>query len=336
MEDKKNGALGKDCQAVSEVMGQVLMLVIVVLAFSSIAVIIFSDEVNINPPHTPKADLQERIDTDANTVQIFHKGGEAIDLKDAKIVLNINGQQEEYELSSDPSVSYDATNNVLMTGDYIVIDTNLSRGIDLKSTDTIDMYFVDTESDQLIQRVMLQSGGEESEISDDTDDTGRYWITPYPNGTADDTSEGWISTEAINEIGDGIFTTYYAPNKKDGNPNSTAQVFDFDIDVDEEGLTEPFSNVTLKIVYSVHDKNYEYIALDISVDDSEENPEWIRVEQNMPEYNENFEPYYIDLTSYVENIEEIEAFKVRIVAVTHADKKADKTSWIDFLGIHVE
>ncbi|AKB26905.1 hypothetical protein MSSIT_0186 [Methanosarcina siciliae T4/M] len=336
MEDKKNGALGKDCQAVSEVMGQVLMLVIVVLAFSSIAVIIFSDEVNINPPHTPKADLQERIDTDANTVQIFHKGGEAIDLKDAKIVLNINGQQEEYELSSDPSVSYDATNNVLMTGDYIVIDTNLSRGIDLKSTDTIDMYFVDTESDQLIQRVMLQSGGEESEISDDTDDTDRYWITPYPNGTADDTSEGWISTEAINEIGDGIFTTYYAPNKKDGNPNSTAQVFDFDIDVDEEGLTEPFSNVTLKIVYSVHDKNYEYIALDISVDDSEENPEWIRVEQNMPEYNENFEPYYIDLTSYVENIEEIEAFKVRIVAVTHADKKADKTSWIDFLGIHVE
>lgn len=336
MEGKKKRALEGDCQAVSEVMGQVLMLAVVMLAFSSIAVVIFSDEVNINPPHTPKADLQERIDTGANTVKIFHKGGEAIDLEDAKIVLNINGQQEVFELSSDPSVSYDATNNVLMAGDYIVIDTNLSRGIDLKSTDTIDMYFVDTESDQLIQRVMLQSGSEESESSDDTDDTGRYWITPHPNGTADDTSEGWISTKAVNETGDGIFTTYYAPDKKDGNPNSTAQVFDFDIDADDEGITEPFSNVTLKIVYSVHDKNYEYITLDISVDDSEENPEWVRVEPNMPEYNKNFEPYYIDLTSYVRNIEELEAFKVRIVAVTHADKKADKTAWIDFLGIHVE
>lgn len=83
----------------------------------------------------------------------------------------------------------------------------------------------------------------------------------------------------------------------------------------------------------MHDKNYDYIALDISVEDPEK---WIRVESDMPEYNKNFEPDYVDLSSYVKNIEELEAFKVRIVAVTNASNKAGKTAWIDFLGIHVE
>lgn len=76
------------------------------------------------------------------------------------------------------------------------------------------MYFVHTGSDQVIQRVTLQNGGKESESSDDTYGTGKYWITPHPNGTATDTSEGWISTGAVNETGDGVFTTYYAADKK--------------------------------------------------------------------------------------------------------------------------
>jgi FlaG/FlaF family flagellin (archaellin) len=329
---KKYRALGEDCQAVSEVIGQVLMVAVVVLAFSSIAVAVFSDGGAVNPPHTPKADLQESIDTGANIVKIFHVGGEAIDLEDVKIVLNINGQPEEFDVSSDPGVSYNATNNVLMVGDDIEINTS-QRGIDLNSTDTIDMYFVHTGSDQVIQRVMLQSGYEEYENSDESDFTGRYWITPHPNGTTVDTSGGWISTEDVNEIGDGIFTAYYAPDKNDDNPNSTAQIFEFGINAAEEGISAPFDNVTLKIVYSVHDKNYDYIALDISVEDPEK---WIRVESNMPEYDKNFEPYYIDLSSDVTTIPELEAFKVRIVAVTHADKNADKLAWIDFLGIHVD
>jgi FlaG/FlaF family flagellin (archaellin) len=334
VEGKKYRALSQDCRAVSEVIGQVLMLAIVVLAFSSLAVLVFSDEGAMNPPHTPKADLQENVDTGADLVRIYHKGGEAIDLQDAKIILNINGQQEEFDLSSDPGVNCNTTNNVLMVGDDIVINTSLSRGRDLNSTDSIDMYFVHTGSDQVIQRVTLQNGNEESGSSDDTEDTNRYWITPYPNGTANDTSNGWISTEAVDEIGDGIFTTYYPSDKKDGDTNSTAQIFNFNINPTEEGISEPpFENVTLRIVYSLHDKNYDYIALDIWDGNPEE---WIRVESDMPEYNKNFEARDIDLTSYVTSIEEIEAFKVRIVAVTNADKNADKTAWIDFLGIHIE
>jgi len=154
VEGKKHRALGEDCQAVSEVMGQVLMIAIVVLAFSSIAITIFSDEGVVNPPHTPRVDLQERIDRNANTVHIFHRGGEAIDLKNVKVILDTKEKHEQFDISSDRSeFNYTATNDVLMLGDYIILNPT-SRGIDLDIDDPI-MYFVYTPSQQVIQKVAL-------------------------------------------------------------------------------------------------------------------------------------------------------------------------------------
>ena len=88
MEGKKYRELGQDCQAVSDVIGQMLMIAIVVLAFSGIALTVFSDDGAVNPPHTPHTDLRENINARDNTVQIIHNGGEAIDLKEIKIVFS--------------------------------------------------------------------------------------------------------------------------------------------------------------------------------------------------------------------------------------------------------
>ena len=68
MEGKKCRALGKDCRAVSEVYGQLLMMSIVVIAFSTIALTVFSDGGAVNPEHTPHTDLQENINTNTNHV----------------------------------------------------------------------------------------------------------------------------------------------------------------------------------------------------------------------------------------------------------------------------
>jgi FlaG/FlaF family flagellin (archaellin) len=159
VEGKKYRALGDDCQAVSEVVGQVLMIAIVVLAFSSVAVVIFSDLV-VNPPHTPHTDLQESIDPTSNKLYIFHVGGEAIDLGDVNVVLNTidTHRHEEFNLSFNNKTEFDysATNNVLMLGDYIVISP-ASRGINLDTDDTI-MFFVYTPSQQVIQQIKLYSG----------------------------------------------------------------------------------------------------------------------------------------------------------------------------------
>jgi FlaG/FlaF family flagellin (archaellin) len=162
VERKKYRELGEDCQAVSEVIGQVLMIAIVVLAFSSIAITIFSDEGVVNPPHIPHTDLSEKINTNTDIVQIIHNGGEAIDLKAIKIILSVNGDPFSFNLS-DPGVTFfssngsESNNGVLMLGDFIEINTS-QRGLDLKNDDTIDMYFVHTPSQQVIQRVTLQNG----------------------------------------------------------------------------------------------------------------------------------------------------------------------------------
>ncbi len=149
MEGKRHLKLREDCQAVSEVVGQVLMIAIVVLAFSSIAVVIFSDIV-VNPPHIPHTDLQESIDSTNNKLYIFHVGGEAIDLKDANVVLSTKDTREEFNLSSN-NFSSSATNNVLMLGDYIKINpTNINLG-----TDNTIMFFVYTPSRQVVQKVTI-------------------------------------------------------------------------------------------------------------------------------------------------------------------------------------
>jgi FlaG/FlaF family flagellin (archaellin) len=154
VEGKKNRALSGDCQGVSEMMGQVLMIAIVVLAFSSIAITVFSDKGIANSPHTPRADFQEKIDRNNNILYIFHQGGEAIDLKDVKIILSKGEKQEGFDLSSNRSeFNYSATNDVLMLGDYIEINPTY-RGINL-TTGNPTMYFVHTPSQQVIQRVTL-------------------------------------------------------------------------------------------------------------------------------------------------------------------------------------
>lgn len=165
MEGKKYRALGEDCHAVSEVVGQVLMIAIVVLAFSSIAVVIFSDVV-VNPPHTPHTDLQANLqnstaDPDDYTLYIFHMGGEVIDLNDTKIVyLNANRQTDAFtdlRNHSFPQEGHELENETLMLGDYIKFDIPRDK-LTFTNSGTTDMYFVYTPSQQIIQKFTLQSG----------------------------------------------------------------------------------------------------------------------------------------------------------------------------------
>jgi FlaG/FlaF family flagellin (archaellin) len=163
VEGKKYMALGQDCRAVSETIGQVLMIAVVILAFSSIALTVFSDDGAMNPPHVPRTDLEESIEGD-NTVQIFHSGGEAIDLKEIKVILNIDGQEEEFNMS-DPAVNiFDAEGNplssedVFMLGDCIEINTSNSN-VKLEGANTTELYFVHTASRQVVKKALLLKNG---------------------------------------------------------------------------------------------------------------------------------------------------------------------------------
>jgi len=161
VEGKKYRALEQNCQAVSEVIGQVLMVAIVVLAFSSIALTVFSDGGAMNPPHVPRTDLQESVNRSGETVQIFHSGGEAIELEDIKVILSVNGAQAEFNMSDSNVAVYDPKGNqmysddVFMLGDYIMIYSSSSKVNITDENATIDFYFVHTESSQVIKKGIL-------------------------------------------------------------------------------------------------------------------------------------------------------------------------------------
>jgi FlaG/FlaF family flagellin (archaellin) len=331
MEGKKRRALGQNCHAVSEVYGQLLMISIVVLAFSGIAVTVFSDGGAVKPEHIPHTDLQETINTRNNTIEILHSGGEAIDLSAIKIVLYVDEQPTEFSMSEDGVKVYSPDNiefkdGAFMLGDRIVIDTE-KKGLDLKAGANIDMFFVDTPSQQVVQRTVLQKSY--GKIPD--------WITPHPYGSVYDNSTypgEWLPTELVDGINDGFITECQMRQGEWSN-----ETFTFGIDADDMNIKNPLKAVLLKIVYSGHDSSMKNLTLEIN----DKNPDqWIIVDYEMTRYNsyiacdQNLQPYNLKLMNLgVNTTEELENLSVRFSAYGNA-ASPNKVGWVDFIGVHVE
>ena len=324
--NKKPRGFFRDCQAVSELMGVVLMISIVVLAFSSIAVTVFSDGGTMDPTHTPHTNLQENLDKPKNTVKIFHSGGEAIDLKYIKIILEVDGEQVEFNMS-DPAVTVlnpegnNSNDTVFNLEDCIVI--NSSSKVDITDADAIDLYFVHTESSQVIQKTMLWRDSASLP----------YWITPYPYGSVYDSyADEWLDQELVDKVGDKQFTENDFPHKIPIYENFTFGSLD-DLDISEDAT---FSKVILKIVYRIHDQsaklelNIYNETLVIKLDDL------TKKGYTPSENNSDFVESEFEITEYVKNARDLENLVVRISTTPNAADQAGKEGWIDFIGIHLE
>jgi archaeal type IV pilus assembly protein PilA len=155
---KKYRVFKENCQAVSDVVGQILMIGIVIIAFSIIALTVFSEGGAVKPTHMPHTDLQESINTGNDTIQIIHIGGDAIDLDEIKVVLSVNGKKNEFDNSNNSKFNITKCNqsdsrNVFMLGDCITINTT---GL-FTSNDNIEMFFIYTPSRQVIQKTVIQT-----------------------------------------------------------------------------------------------------------------------------------------------------------------------------------
>jgi len=155
--EKKDKSIKENCQAVSEAIGEVLMIAVVVIAFSSIAVTIFSD-VATKSPHIPHADL-ESTRLYKNTVRISHVGGESINIEDMGIVINTRDNSFQFympnpEVEIKDSSGKKSTNPTFTLGDYIEINTEEENRI-LGINNSIDMCLIHIPSKQTILRVKL-------------------------------------------------------------------------------------------------------------------------------------------------------------------------------------
>jgi len=322
--NKKHKELTRDCKAVSEVVGAVLMISIVVLALSSVALTVFSEGGKMDPPHTPHTNLEESIDRSEDSVKIFHDGGEAIDLEDIKIILEVDGQQAEFNIS-DPEVEvYDpegnklSSNGVFTLRDYIAI--NSSSKVDITDADAIDLYFVHTESSQVIQKTILWR-----DFGDLPD-----WITPYPYGSVYDNQVGWQDEEIVDKIGDEQYTVNDFPQKQYVYENFTFGSLD-DLCIPED---TSFSEVLLKIVYRIHDQSAK---LELEINDGSPAVTFNLTKQGVvsPD-NGDFVEVELDITPYIKNATDLENIVVKMSTTPNAAEPADKEGWVDFIGIHLE
>ena len=320
LEGKNYRTIVPDCQAVSEVYGTLLMISIVIIGFSGIALIVYSDGGVEKPEHTPHTDLCEIMNTRDGTVEISHSGGDAIDLSAIKIILVFpDGKPpDNFSKPFDPS-SIGLDDNVFNLGDSILIhDEKIKNNVD------VDMYFIDMPSQQVIQKTVLK--GNYFELP--------YWFTPDPYGIIRDKSgnntEKFLPTELTNEINDGLSTPCHMEKGL-----ISYETFTFGMDEYDLNLGDSIKKVLLKIVYANHDNSQKDMKLEINVGGLE----WITVANNLSSYHDfsecdtNLAPF--NITGYIDTTAKLNNLTVRFSAMGNAASD-NKNGWIDFIGIHVE
>lgn len=324
MEGKNYRALGQDCQAVSQVLGQVIIMAIVVLSFSGITLVVFFEEI-LNSTHVPYTNLQGNINVSDDAIEIFHTGGEAIDVSAINIALNADGQQTEFDSSQfiiKNREGSNSTESTLTIGDCIVIST-AEKEISLKSGEPIDISIVHTPSGQMIQKIVLQRVSWEYP----------EWITPYPYGSVYGSSEssGLLPVELVGEIDDGLFTETPVPKK----PESIYQEYEFGVKTNKMKISNPLKLVQLKIIYWSYDDSHNNLTLSIYNGSA-----WTQIQSNMEEYH-SFDDCKNDnitypITQYVKNTDELEKLRVRFLVIGNAANPSGKTILVDSVGVHVE
>jgi len=135
----------KDTEAVTEVIGEVLLMAIAVLAFSIIAVFVFS---YAEPQERVHADISAWVDVESDTIYIRHSGGEKIDLKKTKIILNLNGSRQDMSSSQ---LEYILGSNSWYLGERITIDTDVLWNISISENDYVGMIMIQTDSNDVIE-----------------------------------------------------------------------------------------------------------------------------------------------------------------------------------------
>ena len=328
--------------AVSEVIGQVLLAGIVVIMLSVLSVFVFSQDGPADVPHT---DVQEIMDTSTDTIYLKHNGGEPISPEDAEIIVNINGKK--YVFTSSQIYESLGNSNVWEVGDTIEINTMKSWGVALNNNDHVELFLVDTPSNELIRKSTLTSvfqkgsdlemmvvPGNIIDTSKSKDESKKgYGTKKQVSGTDSTTKDDAPDNDKIaNEAKN--CTTYYPPI--DVIDPDIYQEFDFSIKPAAYGMRsgDTLVNVTLTLVYYTHDNSYAALKLKFYDIDEYGEGKWVYYKNDLPPHNTDFKPETINLAEYINTPADLAHFKVRIEAARGA--ATDKDINIDYMGLWVE
>lgn len=135
----------ENTDAVSEVIGEVLMTAVAVLAFSVIAVFILSYAA---PQEKVYADFQGWVSVDSDTVHLLHVGGENIDVSRTRMVITINGNMREIPPTQLQNIK---GSNTWVLGETIEINTSQLWNENINEDDHVAATLVSTGSNLVIK-----------------------------------------------------------------------------------------------------------------------------------------------------------------------------------------
>ena len=191
----------KNTDAVSEVIGEILLTAVAVIAFSVVAVFIFSQA---GPQEKVHADIQGWVGVDSDTIYLRHAGGEAINILQIGLLLDINGTRREITAQELAQIK---GNDNWVLGETIMINTSDLWTYDIGRDDNIAVTLLDTGSNLVIKSGTLL-GSDQAVVTTPGGPTltppvlsGRNPPTPYQSNISQSvTFSASSSQSSINEF----------------------------------------------------------------------------------------------------------------------------------------
>ncbi|WP_340817903.1 type IV pilin N-terminal domain-containing protein [Methanolobus sp. WCC4] len=179
----------ENTEAISEVVGEILLTAIAVIAFSVVAVSVFS---YMDPQEQVHADIQGWVDVDSDTVYLRHAGGERVDIIKTRVLLDINGTRREVSSSELETIK---GSDIWDLGETILINTSQLWSVDIGEDDNVALIMLTTNSNLVIksgtllgedQGVGSYSGGSGNGTGPTAPIlSGQNPLTPYGSTTSD-------------------------------------------------------------------------------------------------------------------------------------------------------
>jgi hypothetical protein len=144
--------LFRDSTAVTEVLGEMLLTAIVVLAF---AVVITFVMFHLNPVDSSRVDVSAWADADKDTIYFRHVGGETLDTSEIELLLDLNGTV--YRINSS-LLSSSYNRDIWEYGDVIALNVSSLFGDDITEGGSLESKLIHTSSNMVFFDSLLYGG----------------------------------------------------------------------------------------------------------------------------------------------------------------------------------
>lgn len=310
---KNSEPLIQNSDAVTEVVGEILMTAIAVLAFSVISIFVFSYMDTTDKPHI---DVEGWVDVDSDIVNLRHSGGEVIDSKDTKLILNLNGSRKEIN-SNDIGSIYGK--NTWQLGDVISINTSSKWNKDIKEDDYVESTIVHTQSNVVIKNGMLLGSKYLSDSNQSIEPSHAYDL--FIPTSVKDTSGGDVTINHIENIDDDKESIYVLSDGGNFNENSYQQ-FNF-----SPNLPNVPAQVKLLIIHK-EEADTKNVKIKIRNQSG-----WY--EKSSIEISKKYRLDEIDISNYIHFAGDINNLKIRYLSYVQGNNPNNKIANIDYIALNV-